>query len=63
MCLVNYAGFLRFSELANLRRSDITISDSHVSLFIAKSKTDHYTGKELMFLFLGHTSLHAQSVC
>lgn len=42
MCLVSYAGFLRFSELANLRRSDITISDSHVSLFIAKSKTDHY---------------------
>jgi len=41
MCLVSYAGFLRFSEIANLR-SDITISDSHVFLFIAKSKPDHY---------------------
>jgi len=41
MCLVSYAGFLSFSELANLR-SGITISDSHVSLFIAKSKTDLY---------------------
>jgi len=42
MCLLSYAGFLRFSELANLRRSDLEFCNSHVSLFIQKSKTDRY---------------------
>ncbi|XP_076100861.1 uncharacterized protein LOC143070462 [Mytilus galloprovincialis] len=42
MCLISYAGFLRFSEMVNLKRSDLKFSDSHVSLFITKSKTDHY---------------------
>ena len=42
MCRVSYAGFLRFSEMVNLKRSDLKFSDSHVSLLITKSKTDHY---------------------
>lgn len=42
MCLIAYAGFLRFSELINLKRSNICIFDSHVSLFIERSKTDVY---------------------
>lgn len=37
-----YAGFLRFSELINLKRSNICIFESHVSLFIERSKTDVY---------------------
>lgn len=42
MCLIGYAGFLRFSELVNIRRSDIHLHNTHVSLFIEKSKTDKY---------------------
>ena len=42
MCLISFAGFLRFSELVNLKRTDIQFFDSHVSLFIEKSKTDVY---------------------
>ena len=40
MCLLSYAGFLRFSELVNLKKSDIEIYPTHVSLFLEKSKTD-----------------------
>ena len=42
MCLLCYSGFLRFSELANLRRCDITFHSTHVKLFLVKSKTDIY---------------------
>lgn len=42
MCLISYAGFLRYSELANLRRCDLEFCATHVTLFIQKSKTDHY---------------------
>lgn len=40
--LLCYSGFLRFSELANLRSSDIVLFTSHVKLFLFKSKTDIY---------------------
>lgn len=42
ICLLGYAGFLRFSEIVNIRRSDISFQDQHVSIFIQKSKTDKY---------------------
>ncbi|KAK3087837.1 hypothetical protein FSP39_011297 [Pinctada imbricata] len=42
MCLVAYSGFLRFSELINIRACDIEFHDLYVSLFIEKSKTDQY---------------------
>lgn len=42
MCLLSYAAFLRFSELVNLKRSDIVFYEDHFSLFISKSKTDKY---------------------
>ncbi|XP_076093969.1 integrase/recombinase xerD homolog [Mytilus galloprovincialis] len=42
MCLTSYAGFLRFSELVNLKRSDIQFYSTYVSLFIEKSKTDQH---------------------
>lgn len=41
-CLLAYAGFLRISELLNLRRVDVQCFVSHVALFIEKSKTDIY---------------------
>ena len=34
MCRVSYAGFLRFSEMVNLKRSDLNFTDTHVSLLI-----------------------------
>lgn len=42
MCLIAFAGFLRFSEMSNIRRSDIIIHSSHASIHIVKSKTDIY---------------------
>ena len=40
MTLLAYAGFLRHNELINIRRCDLEIYSSHVSIFIIKSKTD-----------------------
>ena len=40
MCLLGYAGFLRFSELASFNRSDISFFPSYVKLYLEKSKTD-----------------------
>ncbi|KAK3095272.1 hypothetical protein FSP39_012523 [Pinctada imbricata] len=42
MCLLAYAGFLRFSELANLKACDVKFSELFVTLFIEKSKTDQH---------------------
>ena len=42
MILICYAGFLRFDELSSIRRCDLDIHISHVSIFILKSKTDIY---------------------
>ncbi|KAK3084851.1 hypothetical protein FSP39_020209 [Pinctada imbricata] len=41
-CLLSYSGFLRCSELLNLKTSDIIFHSSHMSIFIEKSKTDIY---------------------
>ncbi|KAK3086108.1 hypothetical protein FSP39_013698 [Pinctada imbricata] len=41
-CLISYAGFLRVSELLNLRISDFEFFPTHMSIFIEKSKTDVY---------------------
>ena len=35
-------GFLRFSEVINLKNSDIILKETHISIFIEKSKTDVY---------------------
>ncbi|XP_063419642.1 uncharacterized protein LOC134704617 [Mytilus trossulus] len=42
MCLIGYAGFLRFSEIVNIRACDIQFQSTHMSIFIEKSKTDKY---------------------
>lgn len=42
MCLLSYAGFLRFSKLVQLKRSDLCFFDNYMTLFIPKSKTDRY---------------------
>ncbi len=40
MMLISYAGFLRHSELINIRRCDIQLHTTLVNIFISKSKTD-----------------------
>ena len=53
MCLLGYAGFLRFDELVNIRRSDIIFEDKQIQLFIQKSKTDQLkTGSWLVIMYL-----------
>lgn len=40
MCLVGFAGFLRFAELVAIKRSDIVFSGSFMTIYIPSSKTD-----------------------
>jgi len=42
MILIGYAGFLRFSELVNIKRPDLKFFESYLSISITKSKTDLY---------------------
>ena len=42
ICVLSFMGFLRFSEVINLRFSDIILKETHMSIFIEKSKTDIY---------------------
>ena len=41
--VISFTGFLRFSELSNLKRSDVIIHNTHMSILIEKSKKDIYT--------------------
>ena len=48
MCLLCYAGFLRYSELANLKRNNIYFCYNYVKLLLENSKTDVYReGREV----------------
>ena len=40
LCILCFAGFLRFDEVSNLRYSDVEFEESYLRLFIEKSKTD-----------------------
>ena len=42
MCLIAFAGFLRYQEIANLKRCDIIFESQYVRLFLEQSKTDVY---------------------
>ena len=42
ICLLAFAAFLRFDELARLVRSDVMIENDMLKLFIQSSKNDHY---------------------
>ena len=42
ICLIGFAGFLRYSELAALKESDLHIFSDHMEIFIESSKTDQY---------------------
>ena len=40
--LIAFCGFIRFSEVSRLRRSDLAFSCTYVKVFIKKIKTDIY---------------------
>ena len=42
ICTLGFAGFLRYSELANIRRNDIIFHKKYGKVFIEKSKTDKF---------------------
>ena len=42
MCTFGFCGFMRYSEVCNLRRSDVTFHDRFIKVFIEKCKTDVY---------------------
>ena len=40
--VLSFMGFLRFSEVSNLKRRDFILHNTHMSIFIEKSKADIY---------------------
>ena len=38
--LLSFAAILRFNEVINLRKRDISVHDSHMTIFLGKSNTD-----------------------
>ena len=42
LCLIGYAGFSRFSELASIKACDVQFCSLHVSIFLESSKTDQF---------------------
>ena len=42
LCLVGYAGFMRISELLQVKIKQITFHDSHMSIEVPKRKNDQY---------------------
>ena len=52
--LIAFCGFMRFSEVSRLRRSDFIFSSTYVKVFIEKSKTDIY--REGMWVYISASS-------
>ena len=52
--LIAFCGFMRFSEVSRLRRSDIILSSTYVKFFIEKSKTGIY--REGMWVYISASS-------
>ena len=55
MCSLGFAGFLRYSELANIKLCDISFEETHMAINIVRSKT--YVYKE------GHKLCNATTHC
>ena len=48
--LICLAGFLRYSELAAVKKSDLHIFSDHMEIFIESSKTDQYRDGALVVI-------------
>ena len=53
ICTLGFAGFLRYSELANIRRNNIIFRKKYIKVFIEKSKT--YKFREGAWIFIAKT--------
>ena len=42
ICIFSLMGLLSFNEVINKRRTDVVIKNTHIVIFIEKSKTDVY---------------------
>ena len=42
ICLLGFAGFFRYSELAKIKECDLQFFEDHLEIFIESSKTDQY---------------------
>ena len=42
ICLIGYAGFFRYDELAKLKETDTNFYEEHMEIFIESSKTDQF---------------------
>ena len=50
VCILSFMGFLRFSEVVKLRQCDFSIHQTHLVIFIEKSKTDVYREGSWVYL-------------
>ena len=50
ICVISYTGFLRFSEISNLRREDLEIHDDYMRIFLEQSKTDIYRSGHWIYI-------------
>ena len=50
MCVVAFAGFLRFDELSRIRFCDVIFRPTHMEIFIEKSKTDQHRKGNRVFI-------------
>ena len=55
MFILRFCGFMRFSGIAHIRRSDIIVCDSYIKIFIAHSKIDIYRDGKWIYSILSIT--------
>ena len=50
ICILSFMGLLRYSEVSNLKMSDIVIHDSYTAIFTDLSKTDIHKNGNWLYL-------------
>ena len=50
VALISYAGFLRYDEVSQIRRSDIQFESSYLKIFLPSSKTDQEADGETVYI-------------
>ena len=51
--VVSWFGFLRYSDVANLRAGEVTFHEKHARLWLRKSKTDQYAEGQAVIIACG----------
>ncbi len=57
MCILGFAGFLRFDELSNITNGDLAVFDTHMTIFIEKAKTDQYREGRTVYISRSESDL------